>query len=418
MNSIELSKTDRRLRGRIELTGSKSVANRALIIQALSEAPITLEGVAASQDTQTLQRLLQTRPIVYDCGPAGTTYRFLTAYLALQPDVQVLTGSERMKQRPIGPLVDALRALGADIDYLERVGYPPLKIGHAGPLVGGQLSIAADTSSQFISALLLVAPLFDKGLSLRLAGRIVSRPYIQMTLDLMQHFGVMHRWKDNIIKIAPQDYAGGSLRIEADWSAASYYYSMAAMADEVDLELGGLFENSTQGDRAIVQIMERFGVETSFRDAGIRLSKDEATAKRVVEQDFLTCPDLAQTVAVACVGTGRMGLFSGLETLKIKETDRVAALKTELGKVQGYFYKAPPQMSKQSDRSYYVVEGKARWSTPPAFDTYEDHRMAMAFAPLAMHGAIRIREPRVVGKSYPAFWNDLRRLGFEVREMG
>lgn len=418
MNVIEVSKSDRRLSGRVALSGSKSIANRALIIQALCNEPVTLERLADSQDTQTLRRLLGGEQIVYDCGPAGTTFRFLTAYLALQPDVQVLTGSARMKQRPIGPLVDALRTLGADIEYLEEEGFPPLKIGAVEGIAGGKLSIAADTSSQFISALLLIAPLFDKGLSLRLEGRIVSRPYIQMTLDIMQHFGVQHRWKDNIIKIAPQDYRGGTLQIEGDWSAASYYYVMAALADEVELELIGLFDQSVQGDRAIVPIMEGFGINTVFFADGIRLSKDAELSKRVIERDFLTCPDLAQSVAVACAGTGKMGLFSGLETLKIKETDRVAAVKAELGKVGAYFFKAPPQMSKRADRTYYVVDGQAVVENVPQFRTYEDHRMAMAFAPLAMLGAIRVEEPAVVGKSYPGYWDELRKLGYEVKEVG
>lgn len=418
MKVVEVSKADRTLTGRVELAGSKSIANRALIIQALSEAPITLERLATSHDTQTLKRLLESDTIVYDCGPAGTTYRFLTAYLALQSDVQVLTGSERMKQRPIGPLVEALRELGADIDYLEEDGYPPLKIGAVNGIAGGRLSIAADTSSQFISALLLVAPLFDKGLSLRLEGQIVSRPYIQMTLDLMAHFGVKHHWKDNIIKIAPQDYSGGTLRIEADWSAASYYYGMAAFAETVDLKLIGLFDESLQGDRAIVDIMRGFGVQTAFTADGIRLTKDDTTTKRVIEQDFLTCPDLAQTVAVACAGTGRMGLFSGLETLKIKETDRIAAVKEELSRVGAYLYKAPAKMSKRADRTYYMVEGKASVAQVPWFKTYEDHRMAMAFAPLAMLGKIRVDEPDVVGKSYPGFWQDLQQIGFIVAEVG
>ena len=416
MRTYEISKPDRTLRGRIRLPGSKSIANRALIIRALSAEPVELHRLAASQDTQTLKSLLDTDPIVYDCGPAGTTFRFLTAYLALRPNVQVLTGSARMLRRPIGPLVEALRDLGAEIDYLEEEGYPPLSIGEARALRGGNLTIAADTSSQFISALLLIAPLLDRGLSLRLAGTVVSRPYIQMTLDLMAHFGVQHRWKDNTIKIAPQDYAGGALTVEADWSAASYYYSMAALADEVDLELEGLFERSVQGDQAIVGIMHGLGVETTYTERGVRLTKADGQRRRLLERDFLDCPDLAQTVAVTCAGTGTMGLFSGLETLKIKETDRIAALKQELQRVGTYFYKAPPKMSKRQDRTYYIAEGKADWSEPPRFATYEDHRMAMALAPLALLGPVRIDEPDVVGKSYPDFWTDLRTLGFGIKE--
>jgi 3-phosphoshikimate 1-carboxyvinyltransferase len=372
--------------------------------------------LANANDTELLQSLLQREKIILDAGPAGTTFRFLTAYLALQPDIQILTGSERMKKRPIKVLVEALRQLGADIEYLEKEGYPPLKIGEPNDDFGrkNRLTIPADTSSQYISALLMIAPILPRGLELTLAGKIVSRPYIEMTLALMRYFGVTAGWKDNVIKINPQDYRAKEFTVEADWSAASYYYAMAVFADELDLQLNGLFKDSVQGDAVLAPMMEKFGIKTVFNDRGIRLTKSGAAIPPVFEYDFLECPDLAQTLAVVCAGAGVHGVFTGLETLRIKETDRISALKNELAKVQAFLSKLPEKFSKKSGKQFFQIEGKAVVENAPTFATYEDHRMAMAFAPLAMFGDIRIEEPEVVKKSYPNFWRDLTELGFEV----
>jgi len=355
-----------------------------------------------------MKSLLQTDADIRDAGPAGTTFRFLTAYLSLQSGTQVLTGSDRMKQRPIGLLVNALRSLGADIQYLEKEGYPPLKINGPNDSIGknNQVSIPADTSSQYISALLLIAPTLPKGLELTLVGNIVSRPYLEMTLSLMHYFGINYEWSDQTIIIQPQEYTARPFTVEADWSAASYHYALAAFADNLDLQLDGLFEESVQGDAVLADMMAQFGVNTSFNESGVRLTKGKKAQTDVFEKDFLYCPDLAQTIAVICAGTDVEGRFTGLQTLRIKETDRIAALQNELEKVGVDFYEDP----KRKDR--YIVKGKVNFNNIPSFATYEDHRMAMAFAPLAMFHEINIEEPEVVGKSYPDFWKDLEKLGF------
>lgn len=411
--TYHISKADRQLKGEIVLNGSKSISNRALIIRALSGTDFPIEYLSTSKDTVTLQKLLAQSSGDLDTGHAGTTFRFMTAYLALQDGSQILTGSERMKQRPIGVLVEALRTLGASIDYLEEEGYPPLRINS--PQMGQvqNLQISAGTSSQYISALLMIAPCLEQGLELELVGKIVSRPYIEMTLGLMQHFGIAHQWEGQTIKIAPQAYQAKPFKVEADWSAASYYYALAAFAEELDLQLNGLWENSWQGDAILAEMMTQFGIATTFNDRGIHLRK-EGNVRNTFEWDFIRCPDIAQTLAVVCGGLGISGLFTGLETLSIKETDRIAALKTELAKVNVSFVQLPARFAQKSDKTYFMVEGTADIKKP-VFTTYEDHRMAMAFAPFALLGAIEMEHPEVVVKSYPAFWEDLQRLGFLVK---
>lgn len=410
-----ISKPDRRIVGQVTLAGSKSISNRALIIRALCAESFPIHRLANAKDTQLLDSLLKSDKIVRNAGAAGTTFRFLTAYLAMQPDTQILTGTERMKKRPIGVLVEALRKLGADIEYLEEEGYPPLQINTPKDLgKTHRLSISAGTSSQYISALLMIAPVLPRGLELTLDGNIVSRPYIEMTLALMRYFGVQSRWDGHTIKIAPQDYQAKEFTVEADWSAASYYYAMAAFADELDLQLNGLFKDSAQGDAVLASMMEKFNIKTTFNENGIHLTKSNDSLPPVFEYDFIECPDLAQTLAVICAGLGVHGVFTGLQTLSIKETDRIAALKNELGKVQAFLSKLPEKFSKTSGKQYFQIEGKAIVEGAPTFATYEDHRMAMAFAPLAMLDNIQIEEPNVVEKSYPDFWRDLEKLGFKV----
>ena len=411
--TYQLSKPNRSLTGTITLDGSKSIANRVLIIQALCAEAFSIEKIAGSRDTETLQRLLNSKDETLDTGAAGTTFRFLTAYLALQKGTQILTGSDRMKQRPIGVLVEALRGLGAQIEYVEQEGYPPLRIGEPKQVRGGALSISAGTSSQYISALLLIAPTLPEGLQLTLEGTIVSRPYIEMTLNIMRYFGAEVTWMEQTIKVAPGAYRGRPFTVEADWSAASYYYAMAAFGEEVDLQLNGLYRDSVQGDAVVADIMRAFGIETEYNDTGIRLTRS-GREKRALDQDFLTCPDLAQTVAVACAGTGKSGMFTGLETLRIKETDRIAALQNELAKVQVWLSQLPAKFTGDPSREYFMIEGNATFTDTPTFATYEDHRMAMAFAPLAMLHPVAIEEPEVVVKSYPEYWNDLRQLGYVV----
>ncbi len=409
----KVSKSNRSIRGTVDLAGSKSISNRALIIQALTEQPFEIKRLANANDTVLLQKLLREDSEIRDAGPAGTTFRFLTAYLSLQPGTQILTGSERMKKRPIGVLVEALRTLGADITYLEEPGYPPLQIGEPKEFgTSNQLTISAGTSSQYISALLMIAPVLQNGLELKLDGKIVSRPYIEMTLSLMKYFGIEHTWNGNVIRIAPQEYQPKTFTVEADWSAASYYYSLAAIAEQADLRIEGLFEESVQGDAILAKMMEHFGVKTIFNDNGVHLIKAGELTISAFSWDFLKCPDLAQTLAVICGALGVKGRFTGLETLRIKETDRIDALQRELKKV-GVTVQVDP-----SDESYQLVSGTADLDHYyPCFATYEDHRMAMAFAPLAMIGPIEVEEPLVVGKSYPDYWRDLSSLGFQVVEI-
>jgi len=416
MKTITLSKKGKSVKGIITLAGSKSISNRALIIRALCEDEFAIHKIASSNDTEILQALLADGDLTeYDCGPAGTTFRFLTAYLSMQSGTQVLTGTERMKQRPIGVLVDALKSLGADIEYLESEGYPPLKI--RSPKAFGEaneLTISAGTSSQYISALLMIAPTLPNGLKLTLDGKIVSRPYIEMTLNLMAYFGVAYTWEGQTISVAAQKYQAKDYTVEADWSAASYYYSIAAFAEDLDLQLNGLFEESVQGDSAIVEMYERLGVATRYTENGVHLTKNNQAKPPMFEQDFLTCPDTAQTLFATCAGLGVQGLYSGLETLRIKETDRIKAMQTELGKLQVYISPLPKRFSQKSEKEYFMQDGTAQFESTPTFPTYEDHRMAMCLAPLAMLHPVQIEEPSVVKKSYPEFWDDLEAIGFVV----
>ena len=411
-----ISKKDKNVKGVIELESSKSISNRVLIINKLCKEKFNIKRLSGAKDTQTLLRLLSQKENTFDAGHAGTTFRFMTAFLATQEGKQIMTGSERMQQRPIGDLVSALNSLGADIHYLKNEGYPPLQINT--PKAFGEnneLSISASVSSQFITALLLIAPTLPKGLILTLEGNIVSRSYIEMTLALMQNFGISHTWEGNTISILPQEYKAKDFTVESDWSAASYYFSIAAFADDLDLQLIGLQENSLQGDSVITEMIQQFGVQTTFTENGLRLTKSEEKTA-LFEWDFILCPDIAQTLAVACAGTGITGLFSGLETLRVKETDRILALKNELTKVNTRFYALPKRFSQKTSIEYFMTEEKANWSDAPVFATYEDHRMAMAFAPLAMFAPVKIEHPNVVEKSYPTFWNDLEKLGFEIEK--
>ncbi len=416
-----LSKPDRSLRGNITLDGSKSISNRALTVLALAGANPTdyLQRLSTSKDTTTLQRLLAQTGNNYDAGDAGTTFRFMTAYLATQPGTQVLTGSHRMRERPVGALVQALRDLGANIQFLERDGYPPLQIGEPKNLGQGNqgVHIKADTSSQFLSALLMIGPYLPEGLTLIPEGELVSRPYLEMTLRLMRYFGAQADWQGDQVRVEPGGYTPRPLIVEADWSAASYWYAMAAFADEVDLTLNGLFAESWQGDSVLPKMMEQFGIQTTFQENGLHLNKSGGNQPPVFEWDFLECPDVAQTLAVVCAGLGRQAIFTGLDTLAIKETDRIAALRTELTKINVSLSKLPRHFSKkQPNRIFYLIDGQAQWSGVPHFATYNDHRMAMSFAPLAMLQPIDVAQPDVVAKSYPKFWEHLAEVGFVVEK--
>ena len=401
---IQLRPPSSAIHAEIQLPSSKSESNRALVIQALAEEEIVLHNLSEARDTQTMQRLLQSSEPEWDVLDAGTTMRFLIAYSAVARMGKLLKGTARMHQRPVKLLVDALRGLGADIAYLENEGYPPVLVrGFTNGQSARRVSIRGDVSSQYISALLMIAPTLTDGLELSLTGKVGSRPYIEMTLALMHHFGIEHRWnEDNLIRIDPQPYRAGTYTIESDWSGASYWYSLVALADDARVKLLGLRQPSWQGDSAIVSIMDQLGVGTQFEEGGVVLSK-KAVADTIT-QDFSDCPDLAQTVAVVCAAKRIPATLSGLESLRIKETDRVAALQNELAKIGA-------TLEEEGGRGKIVPSANNYAGRELKFATYEDHRMAMAFAPLAVKTAVTIEDPAVVNKSYPRFWDDLVKAG-------
>lgn len=413
MNKVLISHPTRQITGQINLSGSKSISNRVLIIQALCESKFEIENLSSSQDTETMRRLLASKDLEQNAGHAGTTYRFLTAYYALTGREVYLSGSERMHQRPIAPLVDALRSLGADIRYGDQEGYPPLQIKKAN-IKGDKVKLAADVSSQFISALLLVAPSLPNGLQIELESEPISRPYIEMTLSIMTYFGIEYNWSELTINIEPQKYKAKDYYVESDWSSASYLYAIAAIAESANLEISGLTNQKLQGDSAIVNIMKSFGVHTQFKEKAIIIHKEQVMTP-FFEYDFISQPDIAQTISVVAAAKGTSLLMSGLQTLKIKETDRIAALKAELSKFSTSLMKMPTKFAAKTGIEYYMQEGKATTDIVPSIHTYDDHRMAMAFTPLALLYPIEIQNPEVVKKSYPSFWEDMIKLGFEVK---
>jgi len=382
----------------IQLPASKSLSNRALILKALCEDDCELSNLSDCDDTAVMLKAFSEGVGEINIGAAGTSMRFLTAYYATRAGKEViLTGSERMKQRPIALLVNALRQLGADISYVENEGFPPLRICGK-ELEGGSLSIDGSTSSQYISALLMIAPTLRNGLQLELTGSITSRPYIDMTLGLMQYFGATGSWEGNVIKVAPQKYTAQSYQVESDWSASSYWFEMAALCRDLDMRLAGLHEKSLQGDSAVVKIYEQI-----------------CSCEERFVLDMTETPDLAQTVICTLCALQKPFTISGLHTLRIKETDRVDALETELAKLG---YEVKDRMENNTVVMTYEG-GKSDGEAEAVIATYKDHRMAMAFAPLCMvlpSHSIRIDEPSVVSKSYPHYWDDLKKVGFEITE--
>lgn len=385
------------------MTGSKSESNRALIIQSLCTGKIALQNLSAAKDTTTLQEILKSKPRTADVGPAGTAMRFLAARLALANRSTFLTGTERMNDRPIGILVDALQELGASIRYAEKIGFPPLQIT-GGPLRGGCISIDGSVSSQFISALCLVAPYMEIGLTLNFEKGIASKPYLDMTLEMMKHFGVQHSWLGNALSITPQAYTAKAFTIEPDWSAASYWYAIVALSESAEITLLNLRKESLQGDAVVASIFEQFGVLTSYTEEGITLSRaNKFNFPSQVEINCERCPDLAQTIATTIAGLGIQGTLTGLKSLRIKETDRITALISELSKFGIKSAELP-------DFTLKIDAGKV--STPSeTISTFEDHRMAMAFAPLVLKvGKLSFEDPTVIRKSYPGFWKHLEEM--------
>ena len=401
----------------VRLPASKSISNRALVMNALAGSKVMPDNLSDCDDTRVILDALRRMPETIDIGAAGTAMRFMTAYLAVTPGCHTLTGTERMKHRPIRALVDALRYIGADIAYEGEEGYPPLRI-NGRRLAGGRLEIPGDISSQYISALLMVGPVLERGLELRLTGDIISRPYIDLTLCMMRGFGADAEWTDvDTISVRPVPYGPRPFFIENDWSAASYWYETLVLArdGESEVRLDGLTDGSRQGDSAVKYLFNMLGVRTVFktRERGVPTT---VTLKRVepvpprLDYDFVNQPDMVQTFVVCCALAGVPFRFTGLASLKIKETDRVEALKTEMRKL-GYVVRetAAGELSWDGERCQQADD--------LVINTYEDHRMAMAFAPAAMvFPGLKINEPQVVSKSYPHFWDELRRAGFTITE--
>lgn len=398
----------------IKLPASKSISNRALIIHALSGGNIKPENLSDCDDTEVIINMLENMPDVINIKAAGTAMRFSTAFLAVTEGEHTLTGTERMMHRPIQVLVDALRYLGADIEYKGEEGYPPLHIkGHH--LDGGHLEVDGNVSSQYISALLMIGPVLKNGLELKLTGQIVSRPYIDLTLWTMGEFGAEAEWSDvDTIRVRPKPYKERPYLIENDWSASSYWFEiMALLGDsESEIRLGGLMDGSKQGDSMVRYIFSLLGVKSAFesKEQGVPTTvtlKNHHCMLPRLDYDFTGCPDLAQTFVVCCCLKNIKFKFTGLASLKIKETDRIEALKTELRKL-GY-------VIKDENNNTLLWEGETCEASMEPIDTYEDHRMALSFAPAAIKfPGLKINNPEVVSKSYPHFWEDLKKVGFII----
>lgn len=401
----------------VRLPASKSISNRALVMNALAGNNVMPDNLSDCDDTRVILDALRRMPETIDIGAAGTAMRFMTAYLAAVPGSHVLTGTERMKHRPIRALVDALRYIGADIAYEGEEGYPPLSI-NGRRLEGGVIEMPGDISSQYISALLMIGPVLEHGLELRLTGEVISRPYIDLTMCMMRDFGADAEWTDmDTIAVRPKPYEPRPFFIESDWSAASYWYETLVLAEdgESEIRLDGLTDGSRQGDSAVKYLFSMLGVRTMFktRERGVpttvTLKRVEARPSRL-DYDFVNQPDMVQTFVVCCALAGVPFRFTGLASLKIKETDRVEALKTEMKKL-GYVVRetAAGELSWDGERCLRAEN--------IVIDTYEDHRMAMAFAPAAtVFPGLAINNPHVVSKSYPHFWDELRRAGFTITE--
>lgn len=400
---------DKQLDKEIQITGSKSESNRLLLLQALFPN-LKIENISNSDDAQVMQKGLEKQSGEVDIHHAGTAMRFLTSYFATQDGKEViLTGSQRMQERPIKILVDALNSLGAAISYVAKEGYPPLKI-KGKKIVKNKVSLPANISSQYISSLILVAPSLPDGLEITLVGKITSVPYIKMTLGLLDEIGIVSTFKDNVIEVMPkEEVTGKTLTVESDWSAASYFYSIVALSPiNSQIQLSAYKEHSLQGDSVLASIYKEFGVETTYGEHTITLKKVSEALAPIIDLDLANAPDIAQTIAVTCYGLGMACHLTGLHTLPIKETDRLAAMKTELEK-----FGAQVSITEES----LTLETAKTIGAGVAVDTYNDHRMAMAFAPLALKTTFFVNDAGVVSKSYPDFWQDMERIGFNIAEV-
>ena len=416
MSKVLVTHPTKIISGNIHLNGSKSISNRVLIIRALSGKHFNIENLSTSKDSATMLKILedQNNDTEFNAGHAGTTFRFLTAFFAFRQGSQKLTGSKRMLERPIGPLVEALNSIGANINYTGNEGYPPLEINEPSKETGGEVKIRGDVSSQFISALLLIGPYLDKGLKISIEGELVSKPYLMMTINLMKHFGADVRMNAEEIVVNRSKYLPQDFYVEGDWSSASYLFEMCALAKQADLSITGLSPISVQGDSRSFDYFSSLGIQARFQDSHLHLTKDlDFQHPEMLEFNLIEEPDLTQTLVCTCAGLGIASMYSGLKTLKIKETDRTAALSAELQKMHVFFTILPPHLSGDSGEEYYLLSEKVS-DQPLDFEieTYDDHRMALAFAPLGLIRPITIQDPGVVVKSYPEYWTDLENLGF------
>lgn len=403
MKDLTLRHQSGNLHGRIQITGSKSESNRMLLLQALYPK-ITLDNLSNSDDTVAMKSGLESDKNMVDIGHAGTSMRFLSAYYStLENQEKILTGSSRMQERPIGVLVDALRQLGADISYLKNEGYPPLLI-KGKRLTASEVRLSANISSQYITALMLIAPSLPDGLRLYLEGKITSIPYIEMTLSLLHKIGVDAIFSGQHIQVFPKkDITQITHAVESDWSSASYYFSMVALAKEADVSLSTYKKDSLQGDKVLMDVYQQFGVKSSIENNTLALKK-QTMGSTHVQLDLSDAPDIAQTIAVTCYGLGLSCSLTGLHTLKIKETDRLVALQNELSKLGATI--------EITDKSLHLHKRTNPIRPNVLIETYHDHRMAMAFSPLSLLVPIRIQDADVVTKSYPGFWKDLEQNGF------
>ncbi len=413
MKQLRLRAPKGPLKGSIQLPTSKSIANRYLLIRALAKDSFVIGNLPDSDDTQLLNNLLSSDAEIYDAHHAGTTSRFLAVYLAFKEGKQILTGSDRLKQRPIKPLIDALISLGASVEYMEEDGCLPISFDSTKSSNTSKISIDGSVSSQFISALLMLAPSLAQGLNIEVKGKLVSESYVEMTIHILESFGIQVDRSASGFAIKPQSFATKDVIVEADWSAASYYFGLCSVFPASELVLMGLSENSIQGDAALLKIYKKLGVHASFEEGGLLLTQSGSPAP-MLDYDFSDCPDIFQTVSLSTALLGIQGLYTGLSTLAHKETDRTQAIKTEIAKLGVALYKMPPHFSPKSNKEYFMQEGKAKETESLEFPSYQDHRMAMSLSQVAKLQTITILEPNVVTKSYPRFWDDLSQLGFSI----
>ena len=394
------------IQGEIKLPRSKSLSNRALIIKALNADSFNIENLSQANDTVLLENALKIKDGEINVDDAGTAFRFLTSYLSITEGQFILTGSQRMKQRPIGDLVDALRKLGAKIEYLENENKPPLKIIGA-TIEGGEVKIKGSTSSQFISSLLMIAPKLKKGLRLIIEDDLVSKPYIEMTLEMLAYFGIKHSWKNNVIEIKKQEIQAQNINIESDWSAVGFWLEMVSLSKEGSIKLKGLQENSWQGDRETPRFFKRIGVNTYFEGDYLIANKEGKKSKAASTINLVDFPDLSLSLICSYAFNKKKAKFTGLQTLKNKESDRLRSLRIELEKCG--------VTCKKNDSSL-IIDGFKNQANAIRIKTYKDHRIAMSLAPFALQNRIIIEDVDVVKKSYPKFWQDLQTVGFIINE--